>query len=96
MYKSINNNMGNLDNIINKITNTLSGDIQLILMRDPKLDILKHIVVDYFVNDKGLDRSVIEAHVSSIQCVDSLELYIQQHYSTEDLLSIYKRAFMNG
>lgn len=88
--------MDQLDNIINKIANTLSNDVQLILMHDPKFETLKHIAIDYFVNDKGLCSSMIESHVQNIQCIDSLELYIQQHYSVEDLLSIYKRAFMNG
>ena len=88
--------MGHLDNIINKIANTLSSDVQLIVMQDPKFETLKHIAIDYFVNDKGLCPGMIESHVQNIQCIDSLELYIQQHYSTEDLLSIYKRAFING
>lgn len=85
-----------IDDIFAAVSGSLDCEPQLIVMQDPKLQNLKHIVVDYFVNDKGLCSGMIASHVQDIQSIDELELYVQQHYSLEDMLSIYKRAFING
>tara|TARA_A100001011_G_C14285307_1_gene833368 strand:- start:955 stop:1221 length:267 start_codon:yes stop_codon:yes gene_type:complete len=88
--------MDRISDIIKNITNTLGDDIQLIMIGDPRLSTLKHIASDYLINDKDLCSGMVESHISKINSIDELEMYVQQHYDVEDLLSIYKRAFMNG
>lgn len=88
--------MSRIDDIIANVTGEIAGGVQVIMIGDPKLESLKHITIDYFVNDKGLCPNMLSSHVQSIDSIDTLEMYIQQHYSVEDLLSIYKRAFIHG
>jgi len=88
--------MDRINSIIKSIASTLGDDIQLIMIEDPRLATLKHIASDYLINDKDLCSGMVESHVSRINSIDELEMYVQQHYDVEDLLSIYKRAFMHG
>ena len=85
-----------VDGLMQSIMNSLGGEGGSVVMCDDKLQTLKDISIDYFVNDKGMCEGMIGSHIQNISTIDELELYIQQQYSVEDLLSIYKRAFIHG
>ena len=88
--------MNLVDGVIGSIMNSLGGGSNVIMMCDDKLPILKDTAIEYFVNDKGMCSGMVGSHIENINTIDELELYIQQQYSIEDLLSIYKRAFIHG
>lgn len=88
--------MNLVDGLMQSIMSSLDGSSGSVIMCDDRLQILKDVTIDYFVNDKDMCEGMMGSHIQGINTVDELELYIQQQYSVEDLLSIYKRAFMHG
>ena len=84
--------MQGLDQLIAGVLSTL-GNVQVI---DPKLSLLKQITASYLIESKGSCELMVANHLDKISCVDSLELYVKQHYDESDLTNIYKQAYFHG